>query len=152
MPVARALQALARACLAVVLGLLALGAGTGAAAGEIYRCTVDGKVNYSDHPCAGADSKSVDVTVSRGYAPVPPPEPAATAPAPVATVDPPPAGAQVPAPVDYEAADRKRQCKLLDRQLKNNESAARQGGSGPTMDWLREEKRRIKDEQEELGC
>jgi len=146
---------------AAVLLAGAVAAVPSAHADGVFRCTVDGKVTYSDNPCAGVDSRKVDVTVSAGYAPVPPPPPPASA-SPGAPTQVPPDPNAAPAPAtgetlgaagpDADADLLKRQCVSLEKQRKRNENAARAPNTPRIMEMLSDEHRRIEDQLRELKC
>lgn len=95
-----------RAPCAAVLCLAAL-AGDNAAAHNVYKCTVDGKISYSDMPCPPGATSSSTLAV------------------PTATAGAPAAGADLQRMQKESAALQKSRQKIEEREARESERAAR---------------------------
>ncbi len=62
------------------------------------------------------------------------------------------AGRMVGALAHAQQPDTAQQCVLLKKAIEANDAQARRGGSAQQMERLREERRRIRQRQSELGC
>jgi hypothetical protein len=109
----------------------------------IYRCESKGKVTYANSPCEGG--KLVDATPTQGYeSPRSSPlsKKGATLTGPVAPA----------AQASSEGSANSGECKRLEDAIAWIDSEARQGGTIPRMEELKERRRKLVDRKYELRC
>ena len=111
----------------------------------IYRCDQGGSAVYSDNPCTGG--RVVDVQVTQGFQAEQYRLPASMPrQAPVAATPRTPAIAQANGTVE------ERLCAEIDRAIEAVEAAARRGGSIQYMEDLKERRRRLVEQRQQLRC
>lgn len=108
----------------------------------IFRCEVNGKTVYADVPCSSRNIRSVDVFVNEGFQPT---ESSTLMTRKLARDE--------PAPVagSNESA-RAERCGSIEEAIRQNEQTARLQQSGPTQDYLTQQRRKLLDEKHELAC
>lgn len=119
-------------------------------ANALVRCEHAGKVTYQAAPCpSGArQGELAGGTFSIVNPPkvvLPPPAPATSTAREGGTVG---LIARSPSPGELNAG----RCELLEREIDRIDEAARRGGSSQYQEWLREQRRRAKDEMWRLKC
>ena len=109
----------------------------------IYRCESKGKITYANLPCEGG--KLVDAMPTQGYESPNsshPPKKRATPTGPVAPT----------AQASSEGSAHSGECKRLEDAIAWIDSEARQGGTIPRMEELKERRRKLVDRKYELRC
>lgn len=122
----------------------------GAPAGTriVTKCVVNGNTSYGDSSCAqGAITTQVTTRADHNLMVAVRPAPATQT---VETNYQTPAVAQNNPPSD--AAAKKAQCQLFDEEIKRLDSMSRQPQSAHSMDWIRERRKTIRDEQFRIPC
>jgi hypothetical protein len=115
----------------------------------ITKCTVNGKTSYGDGPCTGA-ATSAQVAIRADHNIMQPvrvpartePE-TAFSPAPMVI-------AQPTEPSNYAA--KKIECESLDAHIRYLDSLSRQPQNGQMMDWIRDERKKARDQQFRIPC
>jgi hypothetical protein len=115
----------------------------------VTKCTVNGKTSYGDGPCTGG-AVSAQVTTRTDHNIMQPVRvPARTEPqtafSPAAMVI-----AQNTAPSNYAA--KKIECEALDAHIRYLDSLSRQPQSGQMMDWIKDERKKARDQQFRISC
>ena len=109
----------------------------------IYRCESKGKVTYANSPCEGG--KLVDATPTRGYESPHSSPPSKKGVAPTGPIAP-------AAQASSEGSAHAGECKRLEDAIAWIDSEARQGGTVPRMEELKERRRKLVDRKYELRC
>ena len=113
---------------------------------SVTKCVVNGKTSYGDSECArGAVASHVttrtDHNLMEAIRPVAPTRQETT------TVH-----ETVVTQSTTSAGGNKSECGLLDQQIKNLDSLARQPQSGQTQDWITAERKKLRDRQFRIPC
>ena len=109
----------------------------------IYRCESKGKVTYANSPCEGG--KLVDATPTRGYESPHSSPPSKKGVAPTGPIAP-------AAQASSEGSAHAGECKRLEDAIAWIDAEARQGGTVPRMEELKERRRKLVDRKYELRC
>ena len=123
----------------------------GPAERAVAKCVRQGTTLYTDGPCPGdahASEIRVDPDLNRADRLIVPPTVAVKQ--DVTTADPPPERAR--AEHDAREAVRKQQCADINARIDANDAMARQPLHFTMQDWLREEKRKLREEWARLRC
>lgn len=115
---------------------------------SIIKCVINGKTSYGDNTCAaGAMTSKVVIKQNQNLiAPI-------TVPSVAQAITPAPAPITItrvnPGP-DYAAL--KAECAWLDASIKHLDDLARQPQSGSMQDWIRDERKKMRDRQFRIRC
>jgi hypothetical protein len=115
----------------------------------VTKCIVNGKTSYGDGPCSGG-AVTTQVTTRANHNIMAPVRVAATV-----TIEPtfspaPAVIAQNSAPSDYTA--KKLECQSLEARIQHLDSMSRQPQNGQMMDWIRDERKKARDQQFRIPC
>jgi hypothetical protein len=114
----------------------------------ITKCVVNGKISYNDYGCAaGAVATSVVTRPSQNQT-------AAVRPGANPAVQPkePGRSPSVVAQASNVPAARAAECRSIDAQVTSLDVMARQPQSGQMQDWIRAERKRLRDSQFQIPC
>lgn len=112
----------------------------------VTKCVVNGKTSYGDGECAPGAVVS-QVTTRTDHNLMAPIRPSAPTRQETTTVH-----ETVVTQSTTSADGNKSECGLLDQQIKNLDSLARQPQSGPTQDWITAERKKLRDRQFRIPC
>jgi hypothetical protein len=115
----------------------------------ITKCVVNGKISYNDYGCAaGAVATSVVTKPNQNLM-------AAVRPlseSPAIQREEPSASSSVVAQADTASMARAAECKSIDAQIASLDAMARQPHSGQMQDWIRTERKKLRDLQFRIPC
>lgn len=114
----------------------------------VTKCTANGKISYGDAGCA-AGAKVTQIVTKENHNLM------AAVRVPVVTKgeeppQPPSVVNQSDTGVDHAAM--KAECNALEERIKHLDSMARQPQNGQTQDWIREERKKMRDRQARIPC
>lgn len=112
----------------------------------VTKCVVNGNTSYGDSECARGGVAS-QVTTRTNHNLMEPVRPQAPTRQETTTIH-----ETVVTQSATSAVSNKSECVMLDQQIKNLDSLARQPQSGQTQDWITSERKRLRDRQFRIPC